>query len=82
MPRRHEGPGALVLGLFLAPDQLGLGEAVQLLRQHIFGEGIELFQAQDLDAVFAALLALFHQVEIDLAGAEDHALDVGVRAPA
>src|ERR1700759_4062255 len=59
--RRNEAPGALILGLFLAPDQLGLGEALHLFGQHIVGEGIELFQAQDLDAVFTPLLALFHQ---------------------
>src|SRR6185312_5266619 len=76
--RRHEAPGALVLGLFLAPDQFGLGKALHLFRQNIVGEGIELFQAQDLDAGFAPLLALFHQVEIDFAGAEDHPLDVGI----
>ena len=64
------------LRLFLAPDDLGLGEAVQLLRQHILRERIELLDAQDLDAVLVALLALFHQVEIDLAGAQDHALDL------
>src|ERR1700690_2610707 len=36
-------PGALVFGLFLAPDQISLGKAVELLRQHIFREGIKLF---------------------------------------
>src|SRR6201985_2335221 len=68
--RRHECPGALVLGLFLAPDDFGLGKTLQLFAQNIVGEGIKLFQAQDLDAAFITLLALFHQVEIDLAGAK------------
>ena len=70
------------LGLFLAPDQLGLGEAVQFLGQHIFREGIKLLDAQDLDAAFIALFALLHQVEIDLAGAQDHPLDLARPAPA
>ncbi len=55
------------------------GKRSKLLRQHFVGERIELLEAQDLDAVFAALLALFHQIEIDLAGAQDHALDLVVR---
>src|SRR6185503_4381232 len=36
---RHKAPGTLVLGLFLAPDQFGLGEALHLFQQHIVGEG-------------------------------------------
>ncbi len=68
----------LVFRLLLAPHEIGLGKAVELQRQHLVGERIKLFQAQDLDAVLAALLALFHQVEIDLAGAQDHTLDCRV----
>ena len=59
-----------------------LGKRFSSCASTAFGEGIKLFQPQHLDAAFVLLLALFHQVEIDLAGAQDDALDLRRRAPA
>ena len=49
--RLDEGPGALVLGLLLAPDELGVREAAQLLDERARRERIELFDAQQVDVV-------------------------------
>src|SRR5262249_38257802 len=68
-----EEPRAHVARLFLAPDDLGLLEARQLLHQRLGGEWIELLDAQQVDVVDAALLALLVEVEVDLAGAQHHA---------
>ena len=38
--------------------------------------GENIADAQNLDAIFAALLTLLHQVEIDFAAAQHHALDL------
>src|SRR6185295_3837125 len=72
--RRDEIPGALVLRLFLAPDNLGLRKAVEFQCQHILREGIELFEAQDLNAALVARFARVHQVEIDFSAAQYDAL--------
>src|SRR4029079_7239444 len=74
--RRDERPGTLVLRLFLTPQYFGLGEAVEFQRQNIFRERIKLFDAQDLDAALIQLFARFHQIEINLAAAQDDALDL------
>src|SRR4051812_38209154 len=55
--RRREAPGALVLRFFLTPDDLGIGKPRQFVGQSKTGERIDLLDAQDLNAVFAALLA-------------------------
>ena len=73
-----EEPGAHVARLFLAPDHLGLLEARQLGDQRLGRERIELLDAQQIDVVDAALLALLVKIEIDLAGAHDDAADLVV----
>ena len=73
-----EGPGAHVLRLFLAPHDLGLLEARQLLDQRLQRERIELLDPQQIDVVDAALLALLVEVVIDLARAQDDAADLVV----
>src|SRR6185295_3068642 len=77
--RRDETPRALILRLFLAPDDLGVGEARQLVGERETCERIDLFQPQDLDAVLATLLTLLDEIVIDLSGAQDDALDLIVR---
>src|SRR6185437_14112883 len=73
-----EAPRSHVLRLFLAPHHLGLGESRQLLDQRPRRERVELLDAQEIDVVHPALLALLVEIVIDLAGAEHHALDFGV----
>src|SRR5271166_195428 len=73
-----EEPGAHVLGLLLAPDDLGFLEARQFLDQRLQGERIELLDAQKVDVVDAALLSLLIKVIVDLARAEDDAADLVV----
>src|SRR5690606_35320149 len=79
-------PGALVLRLFLAPDDVGvLAEAGQLGRQQLARERVQLLHADQGDVLVQLLLAaLFQQVVVDLARAQHHALallrlDAGVR---
>ncbi len=71
-----EGPGAHVLRLFLAPHHLGAAEAAELADQRLGRERIELLDAQQIDVVDAALLALLVEVVIDLARAHDDAADL------
>ena len=73
-----EAPGAHVLRLLLAPDHIGLLEPRKLLDQALQRERIELLDAQKVDVVDAALLALLIEVVIDLARAEDDAADLVV----
>src|SRR5579871_4306167 len=74
----NEAPGPHVLGLLLAPDDLGLLEARQLLQQRLRGERIELLDPQQVDVVDPTLLALVVEIIIDLAGAEYDAADLVV----
>ncbi|MPL74173.1 hypothetical protein SDC9_19983 [bioreactor metagenome] len=76
--RLDEGPGALVLRLFLAPDHLGVLEARELGHHRMRRERVELFETQDVDILEAALVAFGQQVVIDLARADHHALDLVV----
>ena len=76
--RVDERPGAHVLGLLLAPHHLGVAEARQLGDQRLGRERIELFDAQQVDVVDAALLALLVEVVIDLARAQHDAADLVV----
>ena len=73
--RLDERPGALVLGLLLAPDELGVREAAQLLDERARRERIELLDAHQVDVVCAAVLAFLEQVVINLARAQHDALD-------
>src|SRR5690606_27255954 len=75
-PRIDEGPAAHVLRLFLAPDEVGVGEARQFRRDRLDRPRIELFQTQDVDVVATGLLARVQQVVIDLARADDDLADV------
>src|ERR1700732_4786726 len=68
--RLDERPGAHVLGLFLAPDDVGLAETAELGAQRLGREGIELLDPEKVDVVDAALLALLVEVIIDLARAK------------
>src|SRR5579871_1399800 len=73
-----EAPGPHVLGLLLAPDDLGLLEARQLLQQRLRRERIELLDPEQVDVVDPTLLALVVEIIIDLAGAEYDAADLVV----
>ena len=55
--------------LLLRPHHLGPGEARQLGHQRLGGERIELLDAQQVDVVDAARLALREEVVVDLAAA-------------
>ena len=70
--RRHEGPGAHVLGLFLDPDPLARGlVARQRAAQEVDRPGIELLDADDCNVALTAHFgAAGGQVVVNLAGAE------------
>lgn len=65
-------PGSLVLRLFLTPDEL-FGRSVRRdgPLEHLYGEGIELLDAQDGYIVDSAGATSLEQVVIDLATAQD-----------
>jgi len=70
-------PGALVTGLFLAPDKFpGIGIAIELLAQALAGKGIELLDSNYGDIVPFVLAPSFEQVEVHLAAAGDDAFDL------
>src|SRR5208282_5522400 len=69
--RLHEGPGAHVPRLLLAPHELGLLEARQLGRERVKRAGIELLEPEEIDLLELALLELFQEIVIDLARAQD-----------
>src|SRR4051812_14201102 len=73
-----EVPGAHVARLLLAPDDFGLLEARKFGHQCLGREGIQLLDAQDVDVVDAALLALLVDIVIDLAGTQDDTADLVV----
>src|SRR5215470_18609802 len=66
-----EYPGAHIAWLLLAPDHFGLFEARQFGHQRLGRERIELLDAQEIDVVDAAALALIVEIVIDLAGTQD-----------
>ena len=71
-------PGALIHGLFLAPDGVAhLGVSAENPRQFRFGEGVELFEAENGDVVDAPLAARGAQIVEHFAGTENHALHRG-----
>ena len=74
----HKGPRALIFRFFLTPDHFRVLEPFQFLHRGLRGEGIELFEPQDIDIVDPARIAFFQQVVIDLARTHDHALDLVV----
>src|SRR5258708_6718092 len=71
-------PGAHVARLLLAPHDLSLLETPKLHHQRLGWERIKLFDAQDVDVVDAALLALLVDIVIDLARAQYDAADLVV----
>ena len=73
-----EAPRSHILRLFLAPHHLGFRKSAELLNQGPRRERVELLDAQEIDVVDVPLLALLVEVVLDLAGAEHHALDLGV----
>src|SRR6218665_2204079 len=75
----HEEPGALVLRLVLAPDHIdGLGVALELCGKGFVRERVQLLDAQDRHIIDGLLAAPFDQVVVHLAGAGQHAPDLGV----
>src|SRR5215510_7387900 len=76
--RIDEEPCAHVARLFLAPHDLGLFEARQLVHQRLGGKRVELLDPHEIDVVDAALLALLIEVVIDLAGAQHDTADLVV----
>src|SRR5580700_9181812 len=68
-----EHPAAHIAWLLLAPDDLGLFEARQFQHQRLGRERIKLLDAQQIDIVDAALLALLVEIVIDLARRDDDA---------
>src|SRR5580692_7115257 len=73
-----EAPGAHVPGLLLTPDHLRFLETGELLHERLDRERIELFDAQQIDVVDAALLALLIKVIVDLARAHHDAANLVV----
>src|SRR5712691_5414315 len=76
--RIDEEPCAHVARLFLAPHDLRLLEAGELVYQRLGRERMELLDPHQVDIVDPALFALLVQVEIDLPRAQHHAADVGI----
>jgi hypothetical protein len=73
-----EHPAALVARLLLAPDDLGFLEARQLGHQRLGGERIKLLDAQQVDIVDAALLALVVEIVVDFPRTNDDTPDLCV----
>mmetsp|Transcript_25724 Transcript_25724/g.76130 ORF Transcript_25724/g.76130 Transcript_25724/m.76130 type:complete len:398 (+) Transcript_25724:558-1751(+) len=72
--------GAHVHRLLLAPHHLCVGVAPELAAHQVKREGRQLLQAHNSDAAVVEALTLALRVHLveDLAGAEEHALDVGL----
>ena len=74
--RLGEAPGAGVEGFFLAPDDgLGVGVGVEVLAELSPRERVELLDARDGRVADLLGRAVFVERDVDLAGAEDDALD-------
>ena len=79
MDARHDKrPRTLVLRFLLAPHNFRVRKTREFSRERILGKRVELLDAQKLDAVETALLALLEEIVIDLARAEDDARDLVV----
>eukprot|EP00052_Salpingoeca_macrocollata_P008125 m.64631 g.64631 ORF g.64631 m.64631 type:complete len:448 (-) comp16441_c0_seq1:3093-4436(-) len=78
--RPHVGPGAHVLGFFLAPGDFGIREVIGKLVDQVKREGRDLLDAAKHDILHFLLAARLGQLVVHLAGAEHDALDVGVLA--
>src|SRR5215470_7579558 len=74
----QERERAHVARLLLAPHEFRLLETAELLHQRLERHRIELLDAQQVDVVDAAFLALLVEVVVDLARAHHHAADLVV----
>ena len=75
--RLGETPCARVERLFLSPnDGLGVGVVVEVVLELLPGEGVELLDAGDGDVIDVVVGAVFVEGGVDLAGAEDDAVDL------
>jgi len=73
-------PSASIKRLLLGPDDgLGVGIRIQVLAELLPREGMQLLDAGDGDVVEAVVGAVLDEGSIDLAGAEDQAVDLVVR---
>src|SRR6478609_9692520 len=70
-----EEPSAHVARLFLAPNDLCLLETRKPSHQRLCWEWIKLLDAQEINVIYTAFLALFIKVVVDLAGTQDNAAD-------
>ena len=74
--RLRETPRTRIQRFFLSPDDsLGVGVLVEVLAQLGPGEGVQLFDAGDGGVFEFVLGAMFVEGDVDLAGAEDDAVD-------
>src|SRR3990167_86961 len=76
--RFDEQPRALVLRLFLTPDDLGTLEAREFGGKRFRRNRVKLFDAQQVNIVQTLGIAFGQQVVIDLARTQHHALDLVV----
>lgn len=75
--RLRERPRASIKRLLLTPDdRLGVGVAIEVLLDLLPREGVELLDTRDGRVGDALVEAVLVQRGVDLAGTEDHALDV------
>jgi hypothetical protein len=79
-PRLHKTPPPRVQRLLLTPnDRLGVLVLIKVISELCPGEGIELLDARDGDVFATGGFAVFVEGGVDLAGAEDDAVDGVVR---
>ena len=75
--RLREGPGTRIKRLLLAPhDRLSIRVAIEVLLNLLPREGVELLDTRDGGIGDALVEAVLVQRGVDLAGTEDHALDL------
>ncbi len=73
----HIEPGALILRFVLDPNHLGSeGVTRSLFSETLVREGIKLFKTNDDDIIDFMLFAVFHEVVINFAGADQNSSDL------
>lgn len=73
----HIEPGALILRFVLNPNHFGSeGVTGSLFTEALMRERIELFKANNDNVIDFMLFAVFHEVVIDLAGADQNSSDL------
>jgi len=75
-PRTDITPRAVIKRFFLTPHQTRVGVFIQVRRDEIVRERRELFDAADGDVFDPEVFPRLGECEVDLAGAEDVALDL------